>query len=78
MGGDSDIVHRISKDIDEFYENLDGLDAKLLSRKAAEVVEMAKLYASDARSYLAKNDTHTAFSCISYAHGLLDAVKEMQ
>jgi len=38
------------------------------------VVEMAKLYASDAKSYLDKGDIFTAFSCISYAHGLMDSI----
>jgi hypothetical protein len=41
------------------------------------VLELARDYASDARSYLGKEDFYTAFSCISYAHGLLDALKEM-
>jgi hypothetical protein len=41
------------------------------------VLELARDYASDAKSYLGKEDLYTAFSCISYAHGLLDALKEL-
>ncbi len=41
------------------------------------VLELARDYASDAKSYLDKGDFYTSFSCISYAHGLLDALKEM-
>jgi len=45
--------------------------------KYSKVVELSKMYASDAKSYLDKGDPYTAFSCISYAHGLLDAVIEL-
>ena len=41
------------------------------------VLELARDYASDAKSYLGKEDFYTAFSCISYAHGLIDALKEL-
>lgn len=44
---------------------------------ALHVLELARDYASDAKSYLGKEDFYTAFSCISYAHGLLDALKEL-
>lgn len=44
---------------------------------AKKVFELSKMYASDAKSYLQKGDLYTAFSCISYAHGLLDALKEL-
>lgn len=39
---------------------------------------MARDYASDAQSYLDKGDLLTAFSCISYAHGLIDALKKLE
>lgn len=44
---------------------------------SAHVLELSRDYASDAKSYLGKEDYYTAFSCISYAHGLLDALKEL-
>ncbi len=66
---------RIEKDIAMF-------DASAASVNAADeaqrkVVEMSKLYAKDSRSYLEKGDYYTSFSCISYAHGLLDAIKSL-
>ncbi len=72
---DSDIEKRIMKDIDSFYSNLGKVERT--SKEGAKVVEMAKMYASDSKSYLEKKDFYTAFSCISYAHGLLDAAIKM-
>lgn len=73
--GDSDIKKRIEKDIISFYSNLEGMGGPG-DAKAAKLVELAKMYASDAKSYLSKGDLYTSFSCISYAHGIIDAVKE--
>ncbi len=75
QSSDADIRKRIEKDIDSFYANLDSSGS--IKEKAGKVVELARMYASDAKSYLDKDDMYTAFSCISYAHGLLDAVKEV-
>jgi hypothetical protein len=77
MDDDEAVRKRIEKDITMFNDNvkrklLDNIDAK--SKK---VVELSKMYASDARSYLDKGDLPTAFSCISYAHGLLDAIRDL-
>lgn len=69
------IVERIEKDIKLFNESIDGF--KCDDKKALHVAELSKMYAKDAKSYLDKNDYYTAFSCISYAHGLLDALKEV-
>ena len=44
-------------------------------KKVRKVIDLARMYASDSKSYLSKGDLYTSFSCISYAHGLLDAVK---
>ncbi len=76
-GDDSNIEKRIEKDITMFYSNLDSLKPDKEDRKIGKLVEMSKMYASDAKSYLAKKDFYTSFSCISYAHGILDAVKEL-
>lgn len=65
------IRERIEKDIGEFYSNLKRLKAGEAGRKS---VELSEMYAKDSRSYLDKSDYYTSFSCISYAHGLLDAV----
>ena len=72
---DSGISERIRKDIVLFNQNIsrspksDGEESK--------VVELARLYASDAQSYLEKGDLYTSFACISYAHGLLDAIRKL-
>jgi hypothetical protein len=62
---------RIEKDIDEFYANMKKLKSGEVGKK---VVELSEMYAKDSKSYLDKQDYYTSFSCISYAHGLLDAV----
>jgi hypothetical protein len=66
---------RIEKDLDLFKKNITSVksDDKGMSR----LIEMAKMYAQDSKSYLDKGDLFTSFSCISYAHGLLDAVREL-
>lgn len=76
MAGDDDsgMRMRIERDIASFYSSVESADT---SGAAGKVIEMARMYASDAKSYLEKGDLYTAFSCISYAHGMLDALKEM-
>ncbi len=76
-----DIKARIDKDIAMFYEN----DIKTYhmpeeaenSKSVNHVVDLSVMYAKDAKSYLDKGDLFTAFASISYAHGLLDSVKEI-
>ncbi len=65
------IRERIEKDIRMFYSNMEKLKRGELGKK---VVEMSEMYAKDSKSYLDRQDYYTSFSCISYAHGLLDAV----
>ena len=74
-----DIENRIRKDINMFNENIKNADKIDFNSniRMKHVVELSKMYASDANSYLEKNDLYTSFSCISYAHGLLDAVLEI-
>ncbi len=76
-GQQSDIEKRIEKDIRMFDENIVKISVPNGDKGMARVVDLSKMYASDARSYLQKKDFYTAFSCISYAHGLLDAIKEI-
>jgi len=59
---------RIIKDIKLFEINV-----KML--KDEEVVDMATRYYMDAKYYLSKEDFFTAFGCINYAHGLIDALR---
>lgn len=66
---------RIKKDIEIFYKNLSALNTKGFNSEYKNITELAKMYAKDSQSYLEKGDLATAFSCISYAHGLLDAMR---
>ncbi len=62
---------RIKKDILLFKQNIQKLSGK---NKQLKPVELAMQYHQDAQFYLEKRDYFTAFGCINYAHGLLDAV----
>ena len=76
-----DTQARIEKDIAMFYEN----DIKMYyiteeaenSKRINHVIDLSVMYAKDAKSYLDKGDLFTAFASISYAHGLIDSVKEI-
>lgn len=65
---------RIQKDITMFAENLELLKGKNLDTQQKKIVELASQYYNDAQYYLEKKDYFTAFGCINYAHGLLDAL----
>jgi hypothetical protein len=65
---------RIKKDIIMFQENLIKLEDIKLNDKQESVVTLAKQYFEDSKYYLKKEDFFTAFGCINYAHGLLDAI----
>ncbi len=71
---DKSIDERVSKDINTFYENVGLLSGRELATELRKIYELAIMYAKDSESYKSKGDLITAFSCISYAHGLLDAV----
>ena len=60
---------RIEKDIIMFEENLQKINIR-----DNNIVKLANQYYEDAKYYLEKKDYFTAFGCINYAHGLLDAV----
>ena len=62
---------RIQKDITMFEENI----KKTKNNKNQEKIrELATQYFEDSKYYLEKKDFFTAFGCINYAHGLLDAI----
>jgi hypothetical protein len=65
---------RIQKDIVMFQENITKLEKVKLNEKQASVVELAIQYYEDSKYYSKKEDFFTAFGCINYAHGLLDAI----
>ncbi|HID25102.1 MAG TPA: DUF357 domain-containing protein [Thermoplasmata archaeon] len=63
---------RVEKDVLLFEKNLLGFETN--DEKETNVVELAQLYYEDAKYYLRGNDLFTAFGCVNYAHGLLDAL----
>ncbi len=65
---------RIEKDIVMFEENLQKLKAKKNELQNSKALDLACQYYEDSKYYLEKKDFFTAFGCINYAHGLLDAV----
>ena len=56
------------KDIDMFERHVQDMPHN-------KVVEMATRYYQDTKYYLGNDDLFTAFGCINYAHGLLDALR---
>ena len=69
-----DEATRIKKDIKMFEENIKKLKQKKLNKSQEKTIELAGQYYEDTKYYLEKKDYFTAFGCINYAHGLLDAI----
>jgi len=71
-----DETSRIKKDLDMFETNLNQFikNNKNLTEPQNKTIELAKQYYNDSKYYLEKKDYFTAFGCINYAHGLLDAI----
>jgi len=65
---------RIDKDIIMFEENIKELKEKNVELLKDERVILGSQYYEDAKYYFEKKDYFTAFGCINYGHGLLDAV----
>jgi hypothetical protein len=65
---------RIEKDIIMFQENITKLDKIKLNENQDSIAQLAKQYYEDSIYYFEKEDYFTAFGCINYAHGLLDAI----
>jgi hypothetical protein len=70
-----DAVERIQKYIELFAKNIKEIETIKIHEKEGQVVEMAKNYRKDTDYYLEKKDYLTSFGCITYAHGLLDAIR---
>jgi uncharacterized protein len=64
---------RVTKDITMFETNITKLPPRLPDKTIA-VIILAKQYYEDTKYYANKHDYFTAFGCINYAHGLLDAI----
>lgn len=70
-----DAVERIEKDIELFAKNIKEIESIKIHEDEQQIVEMARNYRKDTDYYLNKEDYLTSFGCITYAHGLLDAVR---
>ncbi|MHC1566877.1 MAG: DUF357 domain-containing protein [Candidatus Syntropharchaeia archaeon] len=66
-------VERIEKDIKLFEKNI--RRAKPSDEGEKLVIERAEQYYRDTRYFLEKGDLLSAFGCINYAHGLVDALR---
>jgi len=75
MADEKDTVNRIKKDIELFAKNIKEIDSIELNENEIETIERAKSYFEDTDYYLKKKDLITSFGCITYAHGLLDAIR---
>lgn len=65
---------RIKKDIVMFEENVEKTGKMDLTNAQLKAIELAGQYYDDSTYYYEKGDFFTAFGCINYAHGLLDAI----
>jgi uncharacterized protein len=70
-----DALQRIDKDLKLFEKNIKELESIKMGVAEEKIVDMARSYAQDTTYYVEKEDYLTAFGCITYAHGLLDAVR---
>ena len=68
-------VERIENDIELFTKNIKEIESIKLHEEESQIMEMAKNYRKDTDYYLEKKDYLTSFGCITYAHGLLDAIR---
>jgi len=65
---------RIQKDIIMFEGNIKKIKHKDINATQRKTIELASQYYEDSKYYLGEKDFFTAFGCINYAHGLLDAI----
>jgi hypothetical protein len=66
---------KIAIDIKKLENNLIEVENIAFSEKEKEVYNRALDYMNDSKYYLEKEDFRTAFGCIEYSHGLLDALR---
>ena len=66
---------KIKKDIAKLERNLNQVAHITFEGKEKEVYDRAIDYCNDSKYYLEKNEIRTAFGCIEYSHGLLDALR---
>ncbi len=66
---------KITIDIEKLERNLKEVADITFVDKEKEVYDRAVDYMNDSKYYLDKGDNRTAFGCIEYSHGLLDALR---
>jgi len=66
---------RILIDIDKLENSFEEIKDLDFSDEEKEIMERAKNYRDDCEYYLEKGDEVTSFGCITYSHGLIDALK---
>lgn len=75
MYNEKTTINRIKKDIELFTKNIKEIESIELDENETEIIERAKSYFEDTKYYLKKHDLITSFGCITYAHGLVDAIR---
>jgi len=73
MAKKRDDAERIRSDIGQFYSNVKEVRK---TKENARILELAAQYCEDSKYFLVKGDFVTAFGCINYAHGLIDAFRK--
>ena len=74
---DLESPQKIKKDIDKLERNLKQVEHINFEGLEKDVYNRAIDYWNDSKYYLEKGDMRTAFGCIEYSHGLLDALRMM-
>jgi hypothetical protein len=69
---------RVQKDIIMFEENVKQINKITITDNQQKILELASKYYQDTKYYAEKKDYFTAFGCINYAHGLLDAILKIE
>jgi len=72
---DLESEEKIAIDIAKLERNLKQVEHIKFEGKEKEVYNRAIDYWNDSKYYLDKKDMRTAFGCIEYSHGLLDALR---
>jgi len=71
-------VEKLAKYIENLRNVLDQIDKKhIKDDEIGELVDLAEKYFSDAKYYYERQDYFTSLVCVTYAEGLLDALKFM-
>lgn len=72
---DIDPLRRVEAYIMNVEKVFDKIEFEKIPDNFRRVIEIAKLYLSDAKYYLEKGDVFTSLACIAYAEGLIDSLR---